>query len=145
MLRRFLVATAVVYFAASPAQAEDKSKAPQSIWDQPTLTGDWGGARTALSKSGIDVSLNYIGETLSVLSGGLKTRTSFEGRFEFSVDTDLQKLIGWPDAKTHVTVYQIPGTGRDALDNAGSITDPSNIDAWQTTRLFTAWFEQSFK
>jgi len=146
-LVRLLILTAAVTVIADAAHAEDKAKgkAPQSIWDQPTLTGDWGGARTALSDRGIDVTINYIGETLSVLSGGLNRRTSYEGRLEFSVDTDLQKLIGWPDAKTHVTIFDIHGTGRNALDNTGSISDPSNVDAWQTMRLFTAWYEQSFK
>ena len=124
------------------AQAEDAAKQP-SIWTQDTLTGDWGGARTALKdKSGIDVTLTYINEAFGVLSGGLERRASYEGRLEFSVDTDLQKLIGWSGASTHVTVYQIHSTSRNVADNVGSIADPSNIDALQTTRLFTAWFQQ---
>jgi porin len=142
-MRQVLMAAAIGA-AAAQAQAAEQNKAPSSIWDQATLTGDWGGARTALKDRGVDIGLDYIGETFSVLSGGIKRRSSYEGRLEFTVDTDLQKLIGWPDAKTHVTVYQIHSTGRNALDNTGSIADPSNIDAWQTTRLFTLWLEQSF-
>ena len=126
------------------ALAEEKTGKAASIWEQETLTGDWNGARTALKDKGIDVTLNYIGETLAVLSGGLDRRASYEGRLEFSVDTDLEKLIGWHGATTHVTVYQIHNGGRNAAENVGSIFDPSNIDAVPTTRLFTAWFEQSF-
>jgi porin len=123
------------------AQAKDQPKAPPSIWDQDTLTGDWGGARTALKDKGIDVTLNYIDEVFGVLSGGLNRRASYEGRFEFSVDTDLQKLVGWSGASTHVTVYNIHNGGHTAAENASSIADPSNIDAVPTTRLFTAWFQ----
>jgi porin len=141
------LAAATMAFAALgavAAQAEDKPKAPQSIWEQDTLTGDWGGARTALHDKGIDFTLNYINETLAVLSGGLQRRASYEGRLEFSVDSDLQKLVGWSGATSHVTVYQIHNIGHTtAVDNAGSIADPSNIDALATTRLFTAWFQQS--
>ncbi|MBX6327078.1 MAG: carbohydrate porin [Pseudolabrys sp.] len=131
--------------ALGPAavQAAEQTRPVASIWEQDTLTGDWGGARTALKDSGVDVTLNYIGETHAVLSGGINRRASYEGRLEFSVDTDLEKLIGWKGATTHVTVFQIHNGGRNAADNIGSIFDPSNIDAVPTTRLFTAWFEQS--
>jgi porin len=130
--------------AAFSAQAADKPKAPSSIWDQDTLTGDWGGARTALKNKGIDIGINYIGETFAVLSGGLRRRGSYEGQLEFSIDTDLQKLSGWPGGSAHVTVFQIHDSGRNVIENVGSISDPSNIDALSTTRLYTAWFEQSF-
>jgi porin len=124
------------------AQADDAAK-PKSIWEQDTLTGDWGGVRTALKeKSGIDITLNYIGETFAVLSGGVRRQGSYEGRLEFSVDTDWQKLVGWTGASTHVTLYQIHNGGHTVAENVGSIADPSNIDALPTTRLFTAWFQQ---
>jgi porin len=132
-------------FSVAAAQAEEKDKAaPKSIWEQDTLTGDWGGARTALKDRGIEFTLNYIGESLGILSGGVERRTLYGGRLEFSLDTDLQKLIGWTGGKTHVTVYQIQNTKGGIAEYAGSIADPSNIDALRTTRLFTAWFEQSF-
>ncbi|HET9715929.1 MAG TPA: carbohydrate porin [Pseudolabrys sp.] len=124
---------------------KDSAKKPRSIWEQETLTGDWGGARTVLKdKHGIDVTLNYIGETLAVLQGGLRRAASYEGRLEFSIDTSLEKLIGWRGGITHVTVFQIHNGGRNAAENVGSIADPSNIDALPTTRLFTAWLQQNF-
>jgi porin len=128
---------------ASSAQAEQKAQ-PQSIWDQATLTGDWGGARTALKNKGIDVTLEYTNEVFGVVSGGLQQQASYEGQWHFAVNTDLEKLIGWTGGRTHVTIFQIHNSGRDVIDNAGSISDPSNIDAWSTTRLYTAWFEQDF-
>jgi porin len=137
-----VLAAAAAAFASAGARAEDPAK-PKTIWERDTLTGDWGGARTALKeKSGIDITLNYIGETFAVLSGGVRRKGSFEGRLEFSVDTDLQKLIGWTGASTHVTLYQIHNGGHAVAENVGSIADPSNIDALPTTRLFTAWFQQ---
>ncbi len=146
-IRRLLLATvALAALGTSVASAAEKAKGPLSIWEQETLTGDWGGARTALKeKNGVDVTLNYIGETFAVLSGGLQRRGSYEGRFEFSLDADLQKLVGWNGGTAHVTVYQIHNIGHTtAADNVGSLADPSNIDALATTRLFTAWLEQNF-
>jgi len=140
---RVIAAVALTVLPAAAAQAADNATPPKSIWEQETLTGDWGGARTALKDKGIDLSLVYIGEALAVLSGGLERRGSYEGRFDFSADADLEKLIGWKGASTHVTVFQIHNGGRNIADNVGSISDPSNIDAFATTRLFTAWFQQN--
>ena len=144
--KRFLVLVliAVAGLGVSAACAAEKSKPPSSLWQRETLTGDWGGARSALKARGIDLTLNYIGEVFGVLSGGIARRSSYEGQFEFSADTDLQKLIGWNGASTHVTVFQIHNSGHNVAENAGSIGDPSNIDALPTTRLYTAWIEQSF-
>ena len=144
-----VLATAAVVGAATSAQAAEiayKAGPPQpkSIWEQKKLTGDWGGTRTILSNEGIDITLDYVAETFGVLSGGPERRATYEGRLAFSVDNSLEKLVGWRGASTHVTVFQIHNEGRNAADVAGSIADPSNIDALPTTRLFTAWFQQDF-
>jgi porin len=135
---------AIAMALASGVQAKEPAKEtkPQSVWDQEKLTGDWGGARIALKDRGLEFSLTYIGETFHVFSGGLRNRTAYEGRADLSVDTDLEKLIGWTGASTHVTVFGIHNSGHNTLDYVGSISDPSNIDAYRTVRLFTAWFQQ---
>jgi porin len=130
--------------AADSMPVKASSKPVPSIWEQDTLTGDWSGARTALKNQGIDITLNYIGETLAVLSGGINRAVSYEGRAEFSVDADLDKLIGWTGGTAHVTVFNIHSSRNNVVANVGSLADPSNIDALSTTRLYTAWFEQNF-
>ena len=121
------------------------SNAADDIWQRDKLTGDWGGARTEASKHGIDFTFNYIGETLGVLSGGFRQGADYEHRFEFSIDTDLDKMFGWSGASAHTTFYQIGhANGLPAADYVGSIADPSNIEAQPATRLFTAWFQKNF-
>jgi porin len=138
-----LVLAAVM--GTTAAQAKDKKPPePKSIWEQETLTGDWGGARTALKARGLDIMLTYIGESFDVFSGGLFKRPTYEGRADFTIEADLEKMFGWTGGMTHVTVFGIHNGGYNAADRVGSISDPSNIDAYHTTRLFTAWFEQSF-
>jgi porin len=122
-----------------PAHADD------DLWKRDKLTGDWGGARTELEKRGIDLSLVYIGEALDVASGGVSRGGTYEGRLDFTVTTDWEKLFGWTGAKAQVRAFQIHNVGHlNAADRVGSIADPSNIDAFNTTRLFTAWFQQEF-
>jgi porin len=127
--------------AIGTAAAAEPPKAPKSIWEQETLTGDWNGARTSLKDRGIDIQLTYINEVLNVIHGGIDRRASYEGRIDLTVETDLGKLIGWDGFMTHVTVFDIHGSQHNAAANVGSIADPSNIDATRTTRLFTAWLQ----
>ncbi len=142
---RLAVATLAAMAGICGAQAEDKAKpAPKSIWEQETLTGDWGGAHTALKERGLDITLNYTGEMLSLLSGGVNRRSVYEGLLEFTTAADLQKLVGWSGATAQVTVFGIQNTKGGITAAAGSISPPSSIDALPTTRLFAAWFEQSF-
>jgi len=109
------------------------------------MTGDWGGTRTRLKDKGIEIGVVYTGEALANLSGGLKRGTSFEGLLDVTVESDLGKLVGWRGAKTHIRVFDIHNArGLNAADYVGSLADPSNIDAYATTRLFTAWFQQEF-
>ena len=132
------VAAIALWISGTVAIAQD------GLFQREKLTGDWGGARSALSARGIEVGLIYIGETLTIARGGINPGSTYEGRLEASVDTDLEKLIGWKGASTHVKMFQIHKSPQNAADRVGSIADPSNIDAVPTTRLFTAWFQQNF-
>jgi porin len=138
-LRKIFVLGVVTAFFGAPAAADDGS-----LWERETISSDWNGQRTALKDKGIDPTFVYIGEAFGVVSGGLARRGSYHGRFEFSVDADLEKLIGWAGASAHATIYQIHATSRTVADNTGSIANPSNIAAEQTTRLFTLWFQQNW-
>lgn len=127
-----------VTMPATSAQAEEPAFADK-------LTGDWHGARTHLNDKGVEIGVTYTGEVLSNRTGGLKRGTSFEGLLDVTVETDLEKIIGWRGAKTHIRIFNIHNA-RDlnAADYAGALANPSNIDAHATTRLFTAWFQQDF-
>jgi porin len=135
-----------------PASAADlvrprpaEAPAEPGLWEREKLTGNWGGARTALADKGIEIGINYIGETFGILSGGLRRGATYEGRLDVTIDTDLEKLMGWTGGKTQVRAFQIHnGSNGNAAEYVGSIADPSNIDALATTRLFTAWFQQEF-
>jgi porin len=125
--------------AGFPAIADD------DLWQRDKLTGDWGGERTALKNDdGVEINLNYIGETLGDVSGGMKHGFVYQGRAELSVDADLGKSLGWNGGLFHVTGYQIQRTsGGIGANFTGSLGDPSNIEARSTTRLFTLWLQQS--
>lgn len=125
-------------FAAQSAQAQD------GLWQRDKLTGDGGGTRSALEARGIVVGIAYIGETFTVTHGGIRPGSGYVGRAEGVINTDLERLVGWKGASTHVRAFQFHNAGRLTNDLVGAHADPSNIDALATTRLYTAWFQQNF-
>jgi porin len=149
LLRRVCAAAIVLGLigTAGAASAEEKS-----LPEREKLTGDWGGMRPALEARGIDVGLQYIGEILGVSGGlwggerpGSGPFATYEGRFDLNINVDLEKFMGWSGGKFNVRGFQINNAqNTNAADYVGSIADPSNIDAYATTRLFTLWFEQNF-
>jgi porin len=131
--------------AAAMGGLPANANADDDIWHRDTLTGDWGGARTALHDHGIDIAPTYIGEALGNVSGGLRRGGVYEGRADLSLDADLDKLMGWTGGLFHATGYQIQRTrGGIGGSFTGSLSPPSNIEARPATRLFTLWLQQSF-
>jgi len=139
------VALAVMLCMAPWHTAQAEEAAADSLWERDALTGDWGGSRSSLSESGVDIGLEYIGEGMHVSSGGLETGWTYEGRVELSFDFDFGKLLNWEGGTGHISIFNINNSNnRNVADYVGSLSDPSNIDALRTTRLFTAWVQQDF-
>ncbi len=51
-----------------------------------------------LAEWGVALSATYIGEALGNASGGIRRGAVYEGRFDFGVDVDLDKAVGWSGA-----------------------------------------------
>jgi porin len=100
-----------------------------------------GGLRPALARHGVTFQLNYTGEAFGNASGGIKRGAAYDGRLEFVLDADMEKLIGLNGLTFHMNAFQIHGrsiTG-DYVDSSLAV---SNIEATPATRLFELWFEQ---
>ena len=107
------------------------------------MTGECGGLRPQLADHGVVPTLTYIGEVLGNVTGGFRRTAVYDGLVTLSLDVNLQKLVGWPGAKVRVQGYNPHGAGltQKALGDLGAV---SNIDAYDTVRLYTLWLEQSF-
>ena len=127
----------------SSAEAPAEDNAPASVAPLLGPVGDWGGLRPKLASSGIELGVNYIGEVWGNTSGGLNTGGAYNGRFQFSLDADLNKFVHWEGATFHASALQIQGSGFSG-EFLGNIMGVSNIDALSATRLFEIYLEQSF-
>lgn len=122
--------------APAPADAP-----PPSIAD--SLPGLEGAAafKKRLKDLGLTLQLNYIGETLADVSGGRRQGAIYEGRLEFMLEADMEKLAAWQGGTLHVDGYWINGTGPSRY-YVGNLMDVSYIEALPTTRLYELWYEQ---
>jgi porin len=133
----------VTLSAVTLALAGKSALAQEGLFEQDTLTGDWGGARKQLQAAGIRLGLADIAETLSNPVGGIGQLTIYEGLVTASLDLDLEKLLKWPGASFHTDGYQISGRGlsQNAL---GNLLIASSIEALPSTRLHDLWLQQDF-
>ncbi|MGM4915880.1 carbohydrate porin [Tardiphaga sp. 813_E8_N1_3] len=109
--------------------------------------GDWRDSglkpiNDRLAEWGVALSATYIGEALGNASGGIRRGAVYEGRFDFGVDVDLDKAVGWSGATFHANVYQIHGPGL-SRDYIGNLMLVSGIEALPATRLYEFWIEQA--
>jgi porin len=132
-----LLSAIVLGLPSRDAAAED------NLFDQQTLTGDWGGLRKTLKDAGIDLGVNDTSEMLSNPVGGIKQATIYQGLLATTLTLDLEKLVNWPGASVYAEGYQISGRGlsRNAVGNLLAV---STIEALPSTRLLDLWFQQEF-
>ena len=119
------------------AGAKDENAAE---WLAPKWFNEW---HDGLAAKGLNFGAIYIGDFIGNVSGGTSRGFIHLGRFDLSVDADLEKLVGWTGGRFFTNTYEIYGRGltRNYIHNLATI---SEIEALSDTRLYNAYFEQSF-
>jgi porin len=119
------------------AGAKDESAAE---WLAPKWFNEW---HDGLAAKGLNFGATYIGDFIGNVSGGTSRGAIHLGRFDFSVDADLEKLVGWNGGRFFANTYEIYGRGltRNYIHNLATI---SESEALPDARLYNAYFEQSF-
>ncbi len=121
---------------ASPPKAE-------SMWEREYATGDWGGLRRRLAERGVIFNFTYAADPIGVVSGGIQRGAFYNGFLDLGTDIDLEKLAGWKGGRFHVNGFYPHGENGSA-NYVGDIGTFSNIEAYDTWRLYELWFEQHF-
>jgi len=123
---------------ASPAVAQ------QSDWlTRDTLTGDWGGTRTALKDKGVTVGLSWVMEGLGNTTGGIRQGAVYDGFTDLQIDFDLEKLAGWKGGRIRVAGYSTQGHGLTAKD-IGNLLTVTSIEGEPVIWLGEVYLDQSF-
>lgn len=104
------------------------------------VTGDWGGRRTKLADRGIRFGLIYTADYMANFAGGLRRNGAYLDNIYVKLTFDLHAMRGWSGAK--IFLYGIGNNGGNPSANTGDIQGISNIAAFNTWKLYEAWFEQ---
>ncbi|HQS14136.1 carbohydrate porin [Reyranella sp.] len=106
------------------------------------MTGDWDGTRGDLEAKGIALRGHHISESAANPIGGLKQGAAYTEQVDAGADFDLEKLIGWPKAKLHVTFTQRAGQSLAANAIGSFISVQEIYGAGQNVRLAELSYEQ---
>lgn len=123
---------------AAPAAADAP---PPSVADSiPALAGA-AAFKKQLKDMGLTLQMTYIGEVLGNPTGGRRQGAIYDGRLEFMLEADMEKIASLQGATLHVDGFWIQGTGltRYYINN---LMDVSYIEALPTVRLYELWYEQ---
>jgi porin len=112
-----------------------------SFWTRETLTGDWGGVRKTLADRGVEFTITYKSDVLANVSGGVRRRTEHLGNVDLILDVDAEKLVGWKGGSLHI--YGLNDHGGNPSQDTGAAQGTDNIEAYDTTKLYEAWAQQS--
>jgi porin len=130
---------AAVSFASASFAAEEKPD-----WSTATLTGDWGGKRSALYDSGVIVELTHKSDLLANASGGTARGAVGLMNSEAAVSMDLGKLAGWEGASAFIQ-YHVQHGNKSINNYTGSFAGVSNIETGTSTgQFYQAWLQQNF-
>ena len=135
-LRRLVIVAG--YFASATATtaafagAKDESAAE---WLAPKWLNEW---HDGLAAKGLNFGATYVGDNIGNVSGGTSRGFIHLGRFDFSVDADLEKLVGWSGGRIFANMYEIYGRGltRNYIHNLATI---SEIEATAASSNAITW------
>ncbi len=110
-------------------------------WD--AATGNWGGVRTKLQEQGIDLFGGYTAEVWGNRTGGMRTGVVSTHLFDFGVELDLEKRVGWRGATVHNSWFA--PIGKDlSSEYVGNLFTVSNAAAFNSLYLYEFWLQQNF-
>lgn len=130
---------AATLLAGAAQAAEDAC----SGWNESTLSGDWGGARTSLCDKGVTVELTHKSDMLANTSGGAARGAVVLMNSEAAVNMDLDKLAGWSGATAFIQ-YHVQHGNKSINNYTGSFAGVSNIETGTSTgQFFQAWLQKN--
>ena len=122
--------------------AQEKSEKGTSIWNRETLSGDWWEGRSSLFEKGYEFTFEYTAEAISNISGGIKTGSVYNGLGYSAVDIDGETALGW--VGTSIRFSALWTHGASPAQHIGDELTVSNIDAYDSLRLYEVYIEKDF-
>jgi porin len=126
--------------AVRPSQTDSPvNESPQE--EETRITGNWGGARTKLSDSGVDIGFVYKGDFTRNFSGGIDQHSDYLGNIDFKTSFNFEKLVGWKGGSAFF--YALHNHGGHPTQHVGDAGSTHNIETKiSATKVYEAWIQQ---
>jgi porin len=136
-----LITTSLLLAFHLPAAMASEDETPDFAAE--TLTGDWGGMRSAAAKNGFVWEGAVKVDTLRN-RGAQRNGTRSVGHVDLKLTMDLEKAAGWSGTTAMLNVINDSGKGLapNFINNQMGVTN-IEVGAPTTTRLFQAWIQKS--
>jgi porin len=121
----------------SPAEGKSQPPAEHGWLDGDHLTGDWGGARSALADRGVTIDVFYASEAFTA-----RGESSVLGHLDAAITLDTHKLGLW-DGGTLYALGQNNHGNSGITGAVGSAQPVTNLEAEPYTQLTELFFEQT--
>lgn len=112
--------------------------------EQDYMLGRWGGGRPWLSEHGVDFEFFYIGSLPSVVAGGRRIETVYQGLLLMTLDLDSKKLAGYEGGRFHAGSLWLHGEKPFSDAFIGDLNKVNLIDYANAFRLWELYYEQRF-
>lgn len=111
-----------------------------SILEQETLLGD----RAAMSEAGVDIEFVYTGEFILNTVGGVDpvNESKFLDNIDLTVSIDTGRAGLWENGT--LFFYGLSNHGVNPTEYVGDLQTTSNIEAFESTRVYEIWYEHAF-
>jgi porin len=117
--------------------------APQPFSDDLTL--DWEGIRSEWYDKGVDFRIGYVSETATNVQGGDQELVRYTDQFTFSLTLDLDKLLGFNQAKFRMAITDRNGDNLSSDANLQSLQQVQELYGRdQTWRWTQFWYDQQY-
>jgi porin len=136
--QKFVIPALLLAGIAMPVSGQDSSKETAAPKPEPPAN-----FLTQLNDRGISFLFTYTGEVFGDLAGGYKQGAVYDGLVKAGIQIDLEKMTGWKGATFLSSGLYPHGQSITSL-YVHDFNGVSNIDAYDSVRLYELWFQQNF-
>jgi porin len=133
-LMRVILSVLAASLSISNLYAEDEN-------ERQHLLGNWGIERSKLEENGLAIEAISTNDIISNVSGGLNQTTGVLGNFDLTFGLDTEKSGLWNGGTFFL--YFLGNYGKDPSTYIGDSQVTNNIEAYDTFKVYEAWYDQS--
>ncbi len=134
---KYIIAVSVLLMNSSGLLADTLM---DTLFNRSSVTGDWRGYHQSLVNKGVFFNVNYTSDYFANTQGGISNKSVYLDNTDITLSLNMETLANWN--KTKFNFYVLGNNGGSPSELVGDIQTLSNIDAYDTWKLYEAWIQK---